>query len=86
MEIITVRLGDSQLELIKAEAALDGISLSQFMRDAAFARAVMQNARRNGRLTALLENITAFTEEAGNDALAGQLLALLDDFDDDALP
>lgn len=77
MELVTVRFGDSQLELIKSEASLDGISLSQFVRDAAFARAVIQNVRRSGVVAQLLEAVVAVAELDGGDALAEQLLNVL---------
>jgi len=44
MPIKSVRFGPQQLELIAEMADANGVSVSQYIRDAAFARAVMESA------------------------------------------
>jgi uncharacterized protein (DUF1778 family) len=73
MELVSVRFGAHQIELIKTEAAADGVSVSQFIRDAAYARAVMEAAQRNAKTMRLFRQMIAIIEEAGSDTLALEL-------------
>jgi hypothetical protein len=81
MEIVSVRFGADQIELIKCEASVDGVSVSQFIRDSAYARAIMQAAKRNAAAMKLFAAMVAVIEEAGGDAVAGELHELLADSD-----
>jgi uncharacterized protein (DUF1778 family) len=47
MKNVTLRFGGRVWELIQEEAAIDGISASQFVREAALARAIHAQARRD---------------------------------------
>ena len=46
MKGITVRFGDSTYETIRAEAINEGIGMTAYIREAAFARAVIAKAQR----------------------------------------
>jgi uncharacterized protein (DUF1778 family) len=69
MQTVGVRFGDEHIELIQAEAAHDGISVSQFIREAAYTRAVLSAARRNEVSVVLFERI--------HEAVAGALREVL---------
>jgi uncharacterized protein (DUF1778 family) len=47
MKNVTLRFGGRVWDLIQEEAAIDGISASQFVREAALARAIHAQARRD---------------------------------------
>lgn len=53
----SIRFGHGQYDLIVREAQLEGVSASQFIRDAAFARAVTRVAHRDGETFHLWETI-----------------------------
>lgn len=77
MQLVSVRFGTTQIRLIQNEAEAEGVSTSQFIRDSAYARAILQSARRN-RTTALMwEKLIAVVESAGADELSGELSELL---------
>lgn len=78
MQIVSVRFGADQIELIQEEASEVGVSASQFIRDAAFARAVLSSARRNSASVALFERLIAVVERAGHDDLSAELRDLLE--------
>lgn len=62
MRGITIRFGDSTYEMVKHEAALEGVSLSAFIREAALMRACIQRARRGEHDPDLVEPIRAHLE------------------------
>lgn len=84
MQIVSVRFGAQQIELIQQEATVEGVSASQFIRDAAYARAVIYAARRNAVVVQMWDAMIAVVEEGGQDQLAGELRGLLDDVHADA--
>lgn len=57
----TIRLTDSMWELLQEEADAEGVSLAQFVREAAIIRAIAQRTRR-GELDPSLEAIAAAVE------------------------
>jgi uncharacterized protein (DUF1778 family) len=77
MQIVSVRFGTAQIRLIQNEAESEGVSTSQFIRDAAYARAIMQSARRNRSTALMWEKLIAVVESAGADELSGELSDLL---------
>lgn len=83
MQIVSVRFGSQQIELIQQEATIEGVSASQWIRDAAYAKAVLTAARRNAAVTTMWQGLIAVIEEAGHDLLAGQLRDALDVVHDD---
>lgn len=78
MQIVSVRFGADQIELIHQEASADGKSVSQFIRDAAHVQAVLRAAERNRVTVQLLESMIAVVETTGHDELSAQLRELLD--------
>jgi uncharacterized protein (DUF1778 family) len=77
MQIVSVRFGTAQIRLIQNEAETEGVSTSQFIRDAAFARAILLSARRNRSIALLWEKLIAVVEEAGADEISVELRDLL---------
>lgn len=61
MQIVGVRFGQQQRELIRDEAKAEGISESQFIRDAAYARAVVAAARRQDTVPRLVDALMALS-------------------------
>lgn len=61
-DVRTVRISDSVWRLVQHEATLEGQSASQFIRDAALARAVWRMSRR-GELDAEFEATQAIAAE-----------------------
>lgn len=86
MQIVSVRFGREQIELIQEQAALDGVSASQFIRDSAHARAVMLAAQRNATTIQLFQKLLAVISFAGNDTLTAALEELLANVDVDVPP
>lgn len=79
MQIVSVRFGSDQIELVQNEAEAGGRSASQFIRDAAYSQAVVLAARRN-RTTVLMWNaLIAAVEAAGHDEVSASLRGLLGD-------
>lgn len=79
MQIVSVRFGAEQIEVIQQEAEHEGVSASQFIRDAAYARAVLYSARRNATTIQMWDTLIAVVEEAGHDELSAQLRGMLGD-------
>jgi uncharacterized protein (DUF1778 family) len=79
MQIVSVRFGAQQIELIQQEASVEGVSASQFIRDSAYARAVLYAAKRNAVVVEMWDRMIAVVEESGYENLAGELRGLLDD-------
>jgi uncharacterized protein (DUF1778 family) len=77
MEIVSVRFGTDSINLLRQEAGFENVSVSQFIRDAAQARAVLSAARRNAITVRMWDRLIAVIEEAGNDRLSGELRDLL---------
>lgn len=77
MGIMSVRFGNEQISLLKQEAEAENVSVSQYIRDAAYARAVLSAARRNAITVKMWDRLIAVIEEAGSDALSGELRDLL---------
>jgi uncharacterized protein (DUF1778 family) len=84
MDIVSVRFGTEQIALIKEEAELEGVSASQFIRDAAYARAVLSAARRNATTVRMWDKLIAVVEVAGQDTLNAELREMLGDVQDEA--
>jgi uncharacterized protein (DUF1778 family) len=82
MKILSVRFGAEQQRLIEREAKVEGVSTSAFIRDAAYARAILQAARREDRTLALFESLIAAVEENGQDAISGMLRDAIEGRDD----
>lgn len=77
MQIVSVRFGADQIELIQQEAGDTGVSASQFIRDSAYARAVLGAAKRNRASLELWENLIAVVETVGYDGLSASMRELL---------
>lgn len=82
MNVFGVRFGKEQLAFVAREAQIEGVSISQFIRDAASARAVMLCAQRHGLTMQLLSTLIETTEYEGADVLAAQLRALVAELED----
>jgi uncharacterized protein (DUF1778 family) len=67
MQIASVRFGEHQRAIIEEEARIEGVSTSQFIRDAAYGRALSYRARRCAADQKVLEAILRFIEEVGTD-------------------
>jgi uncharacterized protein (DUF1778 family) len=78
MQIVSVRFGAQQIELVQQEATVEGVSASQFIRDAAYARAILYAARRNATVVAMWDKLIAVVEESGQDELAADLRGLIE--------
>jgi uncharacterized protein (DUF1778 family) len=78
MDIVSVRFSADQIDLISQEAEHNGVARSQFIRDAAYARAVMSAAQRNAASVRLCNALIAFVDEFGNDALSLQMRSALE--------
>lgn len=63
MTPITVRFGPAQLQFIAAQADREGVSTAQFVRDAAFGRAILQWAA-----SAAPKELTAMRDVLGGQA------------------
>lgn len=50
MQVQSIRFGERQWRLIQAEAEAEGVSASQFIRDAAYGRALLTRAEREPEL------------------------------------
>lgn len=79
MQIVSVRFGTEQIALIQREADAEGVSASQFIRDSAYARAVLSAARRNATNVRMWDALIAVVEELGADELSAELRDLLAD-------
>lgn len=77
MQIVSVRFGTEQITLIQDEAGAENVSVSQYIRDAAYARAILSAARRNATTVAMWDKLIAVVEEAGHDQLSHDLRDLL---------
>jgi hypothetical protein len=73
MQIVSVRFGEQQLAFIQAEAEHEGVSASQFIRDASYARAIMQAAERKTDTPKMWLALVAVAEELGPEALVRAL-------------
>ena len=72
MKVQAVRFGVIQWELIREEAAMEGVSASQFIRDAAFLRAMFHRARRNADEGAMIARLYELArEDKGMEAVLG---------------
>jgi uncharacterized protein (DUF1778 family) len=78
MQIVSVRFGTEQITLIQDEAGVENVSVSQYIRDSAYARAILSAARRNATTVAMWDKLIAVVEEAGHDQLGHDLRDLLD--------
>lgn len=78
MTIVSVRFGHRQKLTIDEEAELEGVSTSQFIRDAAYGRAVVYRAQRLSLEVRVLEAMVRFAEESGSDELASVVEDALD--------
>lgn len=67
MQIVGVRFGQQQRELIRDEAKAEGISESQFIRDAAYARAVVMAARRKQAIPRLVDALLSLSADLDSD-------------------
>lgn len=67
MRIVGVRFGQQQRELIRDEAKYEGVSESQFIRDAAYARAVVSAARRKDQVPRLVDALLALSANMDSD-------------------
>jgi uncharacterized protein (DUF1778 family) len=79
MRIVSVRFGAGQIALVQQEADREGVSASQFIRDAAWARAVLNAARENATTVLMWEKLIAAVEAAGHDVLGAELHDLMDE-------
>ena len=77
MQVVSIRFGVEQLGLIHEEAEAENVSVSQYVRDAAWARAVMSATQRNSTQLEMWERLIRVIEEAGQDQLSGELRGLL---------
>jgi uncharacterized protein (DUF1778 family) len=77
MQIVSVRFGTDQFSLVKDVAEAEGVSASQYVRDAAYARAILDAARRNATTVEMWDRLIAVVEEVGQDQLSGELRDLL---------
>lgn len=68
MQIVSVRFGALQLSDIAREAEVEGISTSQFIREAAYARALVTRARRGDALHEVSVAFLELVQEVGSDA------------------
>jgi hypothetical protein len=79
MQIVGVRFGHKQRQLIQKEAAEEGVSESQFIRDAAYARAVLYAAQRKDSLPQLWLLMAEIVQEAGSADLIARVHAAMAD-------
>src|SRR3954451_16261915 len=77
MQIVSVRFGTDQFSLVKDVAEAEGVSASQYVLDAAYARAILDAARRNATTVEMWDRLIAVVEEVGQDQLSGELRDLL---------
>jgi hypothetical protein len=77
MDIVSVRFGSQQIALVQRMADAEGVSASQYIRDASFARAVLDAARANATSVLMWEKLIAVVEEVGNDQLSAELRSLI---------
>lgn len=79
MQIVSVRFGERQLELIQHEAEAEGVSASQFIRDAAYARAALAAVERKTASARMWVAMLALAREGGTDTLAEALARALNE-------
>lgn len=69
MHIQSVRFGVQQLGFIRQEADAEGVSLSQFIRDAAYGRAMLYSLQRRDAIPRMYLLMLEMAREVGSDQL-----------------
>jgi hypothetical protein len=79
MGIVSVRFASYQMEVITPEATRAGVSTSQYIRDATYARAVLGAATHADRTLRLVSGLITLAETNGHEGIAATLRDVLED-------